>query len=48
MYIYNSLAQNDKGFHWSRAYSWYIDQPVEQMMKSKIWLTGLENASFMP
>lgn len=47
MDTYNYLARDDKGFHWSRAYSWYADQLVEQRMKSNIWLTGLENVGCM-
>jgi hypothetical protein len=45
---YNLLSQNDREYHWSRAYLWYVDQHLEERMQNKIWSTALANVGCMP
>jgi hypothetical protein len=46
--IVNSLMCQDKDFHWSVAYQWFLSLTPEQKLKNKIWMTGLVNVGCMP
>jgi hypothetical protein len=37
----NSLAHQDKYFHWSTTYQWYSSLTPEKKLAKKIWTTGL-------
>jgi hypothetical protein len=47
-YKYKYLAKNDKYFHWSKAYSWYLGLVVEEKHSNHLWMTGLVKSSCMP
>ena len=46
--IVNSLAKTDRDFHWSRAYSQYLDLPVEDVLIKNLRASGLVKFGCMP
>lgn len=43
----NSLAKNDREFHWSRAYSWYLDLITKDVSTKHLRTTSLAKVGCM-
>jgi hypothetical protein len=46
--IVNSLAREDKNFHWSTSYKWFLNNSVEEKKADKLWMIGLVNVGCAP
>jgi hypothetical protein len=44
----NSLAKENKNFHWSTSYEWFLSKTVEEKKTDKLWITGLVNVGCVP
>jgi hypothetical protein len=46
--IVNSLAKEDKNFHWSASYQWFLNKSPEEKKNDRLWTTGLVNVGCVP
>jgi hypothetical protein len=43
----NSLAKDNKDFHWSTSYKWFLSKTVKEKQTDKLWITGLVNVGYV-
>jgi hypothetical protein len=44
----NSLAKEDKNFHWSTSYHWFLNKSLEEKKNNRLWTTCLVNVGCVP
>jgi hypothetical protein len=46
--IFDSLVREDKNFHWSSSYKWFLNKSANKKKTYKLWTIRLANVGCVP